>query len=111
MAAHFDNMMRAQLQDRRGKLVTAISATSDNTHLTGLLGEVDAALSRMDDGTFGLCAACHEAIEADRLGADPLTRLCLDHLTPPAQPLLAACDRAYFVILWSLLPIRSVAQS
>jgi sigma-B regulation protein RsbU (phosphoserine phosphatase) len=85
MAAQLDIMMRAQLQDRRGKLVTAISATSDNTHLTGLLGEVDVALSRMDDGTFGLCEACHEAIEADRLSADPLLRFCLDHLTPPEQ--------------------------
>ncbi len=39
----------------------------------------------MNAGTFGLCATCHDAIEPDRLLADPLTQFCLDHLTPVEQ--------------------------
>jgi hypothetical protein len=35
----------------------------------------------MDEGCYGICEVCHEAIERERLIADPLVRFCLDHLT------------------------------
>ncbi len=35
----------------------------------------------MEEGTYGLCEACHETVEKGRLIADPLIRYCLDHLT------------------------------
>jgi phosphoserine phosphatase RsbU/P len=81
-------ILREQLLDRRHKLEAASAmlrpapAVDD---LTRLLHEVDAALGRMDAGTFGLCETCHDPIEADRLLADPLTRFCLDHLTASEQ--------------------------
>jgi sigma-B regulation protein RsbU (phosphoserine phosphatase) len=34
----------------------------------------------MAKGSYGLCQECHEAIEQDRLLADPLVCYCLDHL-------------------------------
>ena len=76
-------IFREQLLDRRRKLDTA--ALRGGPEVSRLLQEVDAALGRMDAGTFGLCETCHEAIEADRLLADPLARFCLDHLTPVEQ--------------------------
>jgi sigma-B regulation protein RsbU (phosphoserine phosphatase) len=42
---------------------------------------VDAALERLDKGTYGICETCHDSIEADRLVADPLMEYCLDHLS------------------------------
>jgi phosphoserine phosphatase RsbU/P len=39
----------------------------------------------MDAGTFGICETCAEPIEVERMLADPLTRFCLDHLTPVEQ--------------------------
>jgi sigma-B regulation protein RsbU (phosphoserine phosphatase) len=45
------------------------------------LSEVDAALQRLDNGTYGVCEECHEAIEPERLIADPLIKLCLGDLT------------------------------
>jgi sigma-B regulation protein RsbU (phosphoserine phosphatase) len=57
----------------------------DDPQLVRLIGEVDAALERISNGTYGLCEACHEPIEADRLLADPLACFCLDHLTPGQQ--------------------------
>ena len=45
-----------------------------------LLAEVDAALARFDNGTFGLCEECHDPIEPERLLADPLMRVCLGDL-------------------------------
>src|SRR6204780_153235 len=47
--------------------------------------DVEAALHRMDDGTYGICDECHDSVEKDRLLADPLVRLCLDHLTSDEQ--------------------------
>jgi DnaK suppressor protein len=35
------------------------------------LAQVDAALARLDKGTYGLCAACGRPIDADRLEALP----------------------------------------
>jgi phosphoserine phosphatase RsbU/P len=78
-------VLREQLIDRRQKLETAITVLDGNADVLRLLGEVDAALGRMDDGSYGLCEACHDPIESDRLLADPLVRLCLGDLTPAQQ--------------------------
>ncbi len=88
MATHFDSVIRTQLGARREKLERAIAISPDRIYLAGLLREVEAALSRVSTGTFGLCESCHEPIESDRLAADPLTRFCLDHLTPLQQDAL-----------------------
>ena len=39
---------------------------------------IDAALKRMDEGSFGLCAECDARIKKPRLKAMPSARLCLD---------------------------------
>lgn len=77
--------IRDQLSDRRTRLEAALSVSPSDTHLSSLLSQVDAALGRMDSGTFGLCETCKEPIEPERLLADPLTRFCLDHMTPDEQ--------------------------
>jgi sigma-B regulation protein RsbU (phosphoserine phosphatase) len=77
-------IFREQLLDRRRKLErAAVHRGADE--VSRLLQEVDAALGRLETGTFGLCETCHDPIEADRLLADPLTRFCLDHLTASEQ--------------------------
>jgi RNA polymerase-binding protein DksA len=43
-----------------------------------LLSEIDAALARIDAGTYGLCERCGRPIDADRLEALPWATLCLD---------------------------------
>ncbi len=42
-----------------------------------LLGEVMAALGRLDQGIFGSCERCGHAISKTRLNAIPYARLCL----------------------------------
>lgn len=42
------------------------------------LGEIDAALARIRDGTYGRCARCGREIGADRSEAEPASELCLD---------------------------------
>lgn len=85
MVTAIEPLLREQLIDRRQKLQTAASAFHRPAELTRLLQEVDAALHRMDIGTYGLCEVCHDPVEPERLLADPLTRVCLGDLTPDEQ--------------------------
>lgn len=48
-------------------------------HEQNLLAEVDAALSRIETGSFGICEADNKAIEIARLKAVPWARRCLRH--------------------------------
>ena len=85
MVTAIEPLLREQLIDRRHKLEEAANGFQRPAELTRLLVEVDAALSRMDLGTYGICEVCHDPVESERLIADPLTRVCIDHLTPRQQ--------------------------
>jgi sigma-B regulation protein RsbU (phosphoserine phosphatase) len=85
MVTAIEPLLREQLIDRRQKLEIAASSFSEATEISHLLAEVDAALRRMDLGTYGLCDFCDEPVETERLIANPLTRLCIDHLSPKEQ--------------------------
>jgi phosphoserine phosphatase RsbU/P len=76
-----DAALRNQLLARRNRL-EAVLLQAPPPKFQELLGEIDAALERMEAGSFGVCETCHESIENDRLLLDPLTRNCLDHLSP-----------------------------
>ncbi|HTS11045.1 MAG TPA: SpoIIE family protein phosphatase [Candidatus Limnocylindrales bacterium] len=88
MAQVTEPYLREQLEKRRDELKQAIASPAVHVAqapFVHLLQEVDAALERMDEGTFGICEACHDTIEKERLIADPLVRLCLDHLSSEEQ--------------------------
>jgi len=76
-----DDELKRQLTARRDKLRDAIPSQPHPASLHDLLREVDAALERMEDGSYGLCETCHDPIEHDRLIVDPLLRNCIDHLS------------------------------
>jgi DnaK suppressor protein len=46
-------------------------------HLENLLAEVNEALHRLDDGSYGICQVCDKAIDQERLQALPYASLCL----------------------------------
>jgi DnaK suppressor protein len=58
-------------------LETALQARLRQNH-SRLLRAVEAAMGRLDRGTFGLCESCEQPIPAARLNAVPWTRLCRD---------------------------------
>ncbi len=41
---------------------------------------INRALTRVADGTYGNCELCGQPIEADRLEANPAARTCKEHL-------------------------------
>lgn len=72
--------LRSTLQRRRAQSSGAVEP------LAPLLAQaeaewscVDAALRRIDRGTYGLCHACGDAIPRDRLLADPCIGTCAGH--------------------------------
>jgi len=48
----------------------------------GLLDEVELALARLDDGTYGRCDECGEPIDDDRLAELPIIRTCARCVSP-----------------------------
>jgi DnaK suppressor protein len=84
-------------RERSGIVAAAESANSDDEHdpegatiaferehTTALLerarqhlDEIDAALRRLDEGGYGICAACGRPIAADRLAARPTATTCI----------------------------------
>lgn len=50
------------------------------TDLEARYNDVIAALARIEDGTYGTCIASGEAIEEDRLEADPAAATCKAHM-------------------------------
>lgn len=44
----------------------------------GVVAEIDEALWRIEEGTYGTCAVCGAAIPEERLEAIPYAILCLD---------------------------------
>jgi DnaK suppressor protein len=55
---------------------TAIPLDSLNGTEQVWVGEIDAALQRIDSGEYGICESCGDAIEERRLDAVPWARRC-----------------------------------
>lgn len=53
------------------------------------LEDVEAALERLDDASYGVCASCGGAVSDERLAIDPTTLLCdrCDVAVAPAERL------------------------
>ena len=60
--AESDRAFTLRIRDRERKLITKIKE----------------ALTRMDDGEYGICEECGEDIGLARLKARPVTRLCIN---------------------------------
>jgi DnaK suppressor protein len=92
--AHLRDEHPGSLEDETDELATAgdnhmgdiASATLDREIDYSLgenagqhLAEIDAALKRIDDGTYGTCVEGGEDIGHERLEAMPWASLCIDH--------------------------------
>jgi phosphoserine phosphatase RsbU/P len=104
MATVIDSIIQSQLFDRREKLEKNIARRGEDKELRQLLFEVDAALARVENGSFGICKSCQGEIEPERLLADPMLQFCLDDLTPQQQQSLEKDLALAALIQKSLLP-------
>ncbi len=59
---------------------------SIENNVRDLLQKIDRALSRMDEGTYGICSRCGKSIEKARLKALPYVDLCIKDAQRQARP-------------------------
>lgn len=57
------------------------------------LADVEHALRRLDEGTYGTCEVCGKTIPDERLEAMPATRLCLAHREEAEREMRASGER------------------
>jgi len=100
-------LLRDQLISRREKLQEAV-ARAQTANLLQLLEQVDKALEKVTHGTYGDCEECTGQVEASRLLADPLARVCLDCLEPSEQRALEQDLEMAARIQAGLLPQRDL---
>ena len=54
-------------------------AVATEGELEQRLSQIDSALKRMADGTYGVCRVCQKDIEEERLMANPAATTCIEH--------------------------------
>jgi sigma-B regulation protein RsbU (phosphoserine phosphatase) len=85
MTTAMQSALRTHLRERQQGLRTAVSEHKEAMPLVNLLKEVDAALERMDRGSYGVCMVCNDTVEDARLLEDPLVCMCFSHLSEEQQ--------------------------
>lgn len=68
------------IQDKASEEARRRTAFVRRSHHDARLREVEAALRRMDDGSYGLCEETDEPIPFARLDAEPTTRFTVEAL-------------------------------
>lgn len=66
------------IQDRASEEARRTIAMQRRDHHEGRINEVEAALRRMDDGSYGICEETDEEIPFARLRAEPTTRYSVE---------------------------------
>lgn len=61
-----------QATEERGELLAQIEQARTRVH------QVDEALERIDEGTYGVCTVCGQPIDSGRLEVRPLSVTCVD---------------------------------
>ncbi len=100
--------MQAQLLQRRDRLQEFIREERKTPQLVRLVQEVESALERMNDGSYGICEVCHETIEEEYLRSEPLVRICLSHLSETQQRAIERDLQLASEIQSKLLPIHDL---
>lgn len=106
MATFHDASIRTQLLHRRERLKEFLGEERKTPQLIKLLHDVESALERLSDGTYGICEICNEGIEPDYLRVEPLVRVCLGHMSVEQQRAVERDLQLAAEIQGKLLPTR-----
>ena len=69
---------RQRLEETRRAAPDLVTDSGVLQRVNGELEEVDAALGRLDAGTYGICALCGQPVGDGRLEAKPAARYCVN---------------------------------
>jgi sigma-B regulation protein RsbU (phosphoserine phosphatase) len=99
-------IIRNQLLNRQERLRDFIREERKTPQLVQLLQDIDLALERLSDGTYGICEVCHTEIEPHYLKAEPLVKVCLGHLSEEQQRSVERDLQLAAEVQVNLLPAR-----
>ena len=77
---------RTRLEETRRAAVDLESDESVLQRTETELAEIDAAMGRLDAGTYGICEQCRQPIGEGRLEAMPAARYCVDDQARAGAP-------------------------
>ncbi len=69
----------AEMEERAGEIMEFSDNAALEASLESRLAKIRTALTRIDDGTYGICTVCGAAIEEARLEASPSATTCIAH--------------------------------
>jgi DnaK suppressor protein len=64
--------------DGTTEAVERLSTTATARSIAASIAEIDHALAKLGDGTYGICDVCGQEIPAGRLEVRPAAALCVD---------------------------------
>src|SRR5262245_9281131 len=83
LAAQLNELEGGQFDDNFADSAQVAAEQGEVQALAGSLRDqldaVEAALAKLDEGTYGQCEVCGNQISEARLEAMPATRYCIDH--------------------------------
>lgn len=106
----FDSVVQDELLGRLQTLRRVSIENGNSSDFSRVLAEVDAALKRYEEGTYGICETCQEPMSVDTMLADPLARVCLDELTGKQKAALEDDLQFAAQIQRGFLPQRDLAH-
>jgi sigma-B regulation protein RsbU (phosphoserine phosphatase) len=100
--------LRSELINWRERLEANAKDAADTFQLNSLLREVNAAIERLGQDSYGVCQVCHDLIGQAAMSLDPLGKTCLSCFTPQQlSELEKDLDRAW-LIQGELLPKQNL---
>jgi len=67
-----------RIGDGTTEAVERLSTTATARSISQSIDDVDRALAKIDDGSYGICDSCGEEIDETRLEARPATTTCVE---------------------------------
>jgi phosphoserine phosphatase RsbU/P len=105
-----ENRTLERLVARRDHLV-GLTASRKERQWADLLRQVDAAIGAIEVGTWGVCAVCHDPMDASRLAQDPLLTVCLECLSEAERRALERDLESAGKVQRTLLPPAHLTQA
>jgi RNA polymerase-binding protein DksA len=78
---HRDEPLPPDFAEQAVELESGETLVALDREVNAEIREIDHALRRLEDGSYGECAECGESISEQRLQALPFARLCIDCAT------------------------------
>lgn len=97
-------VLKEKLLERKHFLNNTSQKFMSTSEIMNFINEIDDAIERMNDGTYGICEICGDPIEPEQLDANPLIRVCIGDMNAEQQRNLEEDLKLAVKIQRNLLP-------